>query len=108
MDDSKTVNSYDLKRLKIRSKDVDELTNVVLSVNKDSLLDIFFEEGNVNYDVLSKKILLPYFKLKSRVVKKNNFINMGEIEFKIMGAQPSSSGVVSSKTNIQFSTLIFK
>ena len=47
-----------------------------------------------------KKILLPYFKIKSRILKKSRFFKIGEIGLKVVGVSPGIKGIISSKTYI--------
>lgn len=90
---------YPLRQKK--EKKIQELSSLVVSVNKDSLFDTFLnEESLINYDLLIKKILLPYFKIKSRIIKKSQFFKIGEIGFKVIGLSPFKKGVISSKTYI--------
>lgn len=66
-------------------------------------MDNFYDQESdiVNYELLTKKILLPYFKMKSRVMKKNMNFKIGEIDVKVSGMNPNKKGVVSCKTYIQ-------
>lgn len=48
-----------------------------------------------------KKILLPYFKIKSRIIERSSKIQIGELEFKVIGTFPESVGLVTSKTFIR-------
>jgi hypothetical protein len=57
----------------------------------------------INYELIIKQILLPYFKIKSRVLKQGNFFKIGEVRFKIEGMSPTNKGVVCSQTYIQCS-----
>lgn len=70
-------------------------------IDRDSLLPIFFQSDKIDYDSIVKKILLPYFKLKSRVVKRNMEFRIGELTFKVTGAATASIGTVTSLTFIQ-------
>lgn len=45
-----------------------------------------------------KKILLPYFKIKSRIIKLGKYFKIGEIGFKVTGISPGKKGVITSKT----------
>jgi len=84
-----------------KSKKIDELSSLVLCVNKDRLFSNFFDNiGQINYDLIMKKILLPYFKIKSRILKKNSYFKIGEIDFKVSGLNPGKKGVITSKTVI--------
>lgn len=78
------------------------MSSLVLSTDKDTLFETFYdlEENKVNYDLLIKKILLPYYKMKSRIMKKGMFFKIGEIGFKVIGCAPFTKGTVSSKTYI--------
>lgn len=88
---------------KIKNKKVRELNNLVLYINKDTLFENFYDAENdkIHYEIITKKILLPYFKIKSRVMKKNMHFKIGEIGFKVSGMNPAKKGVVSSKTYVQ-------
>lgn len=84
-----------------KSKKIEQLSSLVLYVNKDSLFSNFFDQnGQVNYDIIMKKILLPYFKIKSRILKKGSYFKIGEIDFKVSGLYPGKKGVITSKTFI--------
>ena len=48
-----------------------------------------------------KKILLPYFKIKSRIIERCSKIHIGELEFKVIGTFPDSIGLITSKTFIR-------
>ena len=80
-----------------------ELTSLVLIVNKDTLLGNFYSDDQeaISYETVMKKILLPYFKIKSRIIERGTKINIGELEFKVIGTFPDVSGIVSSKTFIR-------
>jgi len=81
-----------------------ELQNVVLMVNKDKLLDLgnFYDNQTelINYELVMKKMLLPFFKIKSRILKNGMFFNIGEIDFKVIGCAPQEKGLITSKTYI--------
>ena len=49
-----------------------ELTSLVLIVNKDTLLGNFYSDDQeaISYETVMKKILLPYFKIKSRIIER--------------------------------------
>ena len=87
-----------------KPKKVQELSSLVVLINKDTLFETFLEEESgtvkVNYDLLMKKILLPYFKIKSRILKRGMFFKIGEMDFKVIGVSPFKKGVISSKTYI--------
>lgn len=84
-----------------KSKKIEQLSSLVLYVNKDSLFSSFFDQnGQVNYDLIIKKFLMPYFKMKSRILKKGSFFKIGEIDFKVSGLYPGKKGVITSKTFI--------
>lgn len=84
-----------------KSKKIDELSSVVLCVDKDSLFSNFFDlNEEINFELIKKKILLPYFKIKSRILKKRMFFKIGEIDFKVSGVFPGKKGVITSKTYI--------
>lgn len=82
-------------------KEVRELRAVVLLVEKDSLLDTFLEDDEVNYDLIAKRILLPYFKIKTRVLCLDKGFQIGEIAFKVCGMSPHRLGSVTSSTAVQ-------
>jgi hypothetical protein len=82
-------------------KQVPVLTNIVISTNKDTLISNFHEDDEIDYELLMKKILLPYFKMKSRILKKAKIFKIGEIVFKVIGLSPGNRGVINSKTHIQ-------
>jgi hypothetical protein len=83
-----------------KKKEVEQLENVVLSVNRDTLISTFFIDNNIDYELLMKKLLLPYFKMKRRIVGYNKIFQIGEIEFRISGVSPVDRGVIISKTYI--------
>lgn len=85
------------------SRSIIDLASIVLIVNKDTLLGNFYDKeyDKINYEIIMKKILLPYFKIKSRVIEKNTFIHIGEMEFKVIGMNPERQGVVTAKTYIR-------
>ena len=70
-------------------------------INKDNLFSNFYKNDEIDYDVIMKKILLPYFKMKSRLLKNGSFFKIGEIEFKVAAVLPGFKGIVNSKTYIK-------
>lgn len=82
-------------------KAIEELTSVVIYINKDNLFSNFYDKDEINYDLIIKKILLPFFKMKSRILKHNTFFKIGEIEFKVAGVLPVKKGLVTSRTYIK-------
>lgn len=91
---------------KTKNKKIEDLSNLVLSINKDNLIDTFYntQQQKIDYDIIIKKILLPYFKIKSRVMKKGMQFKIGEISFKVNGLAPFKKGLVTSKTSVQCNT----
>jgi len=86
---------------KKKSKKIDELSSLVLCVDKETLFSNFFNQyDDINYDIIMKRILLPYFKIKSRILKKGSYFKIGEIDFKVSGVSPGKKGVITSKTYI--------
>lgn len=89
-----------------------QLNNLQLMVNKDGLFENFLKSqvNEIDYDLIIKKILLPYFKIKSRILTRGSIFKIGEISFKVTGTTPCKEGVVSSKTfihcNNYYSTII--
>lgn len=72
-----------------------------MSVNKETIFSNFIKtNGIINYELILKKILLPYFKIKRRIVKKGFYFKIGEIEFKVCGVYPGKKGVITSKTYV--------
>jgi len=84
---------------------VNDLNSVVLLINKDKLAEFcnFYDiqKDLIDYELIMKKILLPYFKIKSRILKKGMLFKIGEIDFRVIGSYPSGKGIISSKTYIQ-------
>jgi hypothetical protein len=98
---SLNLNSIKSPTRQKKAKKIQELSSLVIIINKDSLFETFLNEENlINYDLLIKKILLPYFKIKSRIMKKGQFFKIGEMGFKVIGLSPFKKGVISSKTYI--------
>ncbi len=95
------LNVLSPNKIKKPSK-VNELSSLVLSADIDTLFDTFydFETQVINYDLIMKKILLPYYKMKSRIMKKGMFFKIGEIGFRVTGTCPFHKGAISSKTYI--------
>ncbi len=81
---------------------INELCSLVLSADKDTLFDTFCEPESqvINYELIMKKILLPYYKMKSRIMKKGMFFKIGEMGFRVTGTSPFNKGAISSKTYI--------
>lgn len=88
---------------------INSLSSVILYINKDNLFSNFFEKKNeeeepsINYELILKKILLPFFKMKSRVLKRDSYFKIGEIEFKVAGISPGIKGKVNNNTYIKCS-----
>lgn len=76
------------------------LENLVLMTNKDTLPSIFYTDDSIDYNLLMKKILLPYFKIKRRIIEKATQFKIGEIGFKVYGTSPYGIGLVTSRTFI--------
>jgi hypothetical protein len=63
--------------------------------------EIFKTNDEVNYSIIIQKILLPYFKMKIRIVKHNFIFSIGDMNFKVIGLTPYKYGYVSSGTFIR-------
>lgn len=84
-----------------KSRKIEQLSSLVLCVNKDNLFSNFFNQNSqINYDLIMKKILMPYFKIKGRILKKGSYFKIGEINFKVSGLYPGKKGLITSKTFI--------
>lgn len=87
-----------------KQKKIDELSSVVLTIDRDSLFSsLLYENEKINFDLVVKKLILPYFKIKRRILKKGIYFKIGELDFKVAGLFPGKIGVVTSKTYIHCS-----
>jgi len=72
--------------------------------NRDTLLSQFIEEDKIDYSLIIQKLLLPFFKIKQRILKEDFSFQIGEIAFKVSGLNPFRFGFVSSKTYIRLNS----
>lgn len=55
----------------------------------------------IDYDLILKQVLLPFFKIKPRILKKRIFFDIGDIKFKVLGISPVKYGHISNNTFIR-------
>ncbi len=55
----------------------------------------------VKYDLIIKKILLPFFSIHSRILEKNHQFEIGPIKFLVAGTSPHKLGKVTTSTLIR-------
>jgi len=88
--DSETVKIDDMES-------VSNLKEVVLSVCLESIPKEMKFAGKVDYNAVLTNVLLPFFKQKPRILKKNIFFSVKNLYFKVLSCNPHW-GKVSSET----------
>lgn len=74
----------------------------IKSYLRESLIEQFFDlSKEIKYSIIIQKILLPYFKMKIRILKEGSTFKIGDINFKVVGLSPYKYGFISSGTYIR-------
>lgn len=79
---------------------MNELEDVVLFCNKDSVMNDFRDPktGNVNLALVQSALLMPFFQIRARILEKGTYFKIGEIEFYVAACEPYEFGKVTSKS----------
>lgn len=93
------------------SKYVNELEDVFLFCNKDTVIEDFLdanEPGGLNLKLIIRSLLVPYFTMRTRILERGNSFFIGDIEFYVASCEPYEYGKVSSKTTLRCPVAISK
>lgn len=84
------------------------IEKLLLFVVKDTVLSDFEVEGSINFKLLLQKVLMPFFQLRTRVIKQGQMFSIGQIQFFVASstfedgqAESAVGGRVSQKTTIR-------
>lgn len=95
-------------KAKETSSCIQELLHLTIYVVEETVVLEDFKEpsGHVQTDLLLNQLLLPFFQLRTRVVAKNSFFEIGKIKFYIAATTPADFGKVSSRTILSLSQTV--
>lgn len=82
---------------------VNELEDVVLFCNKDSVMDDFRDnsQSGVNLSLISSQLLKPFFQIRTRILEKGTYFKIGTIEFYVAACEPHDFGKVTANSVIR-------
>lgn len=61
-------------------------------------------EKRVKFDVIVKKILLPFFQIHSRILRKGQTFEIGTMQFVVAATAPHKQGKISVNTKMRCNT----
>lgn len=82
------------------SKKLKELSHLILYCNSSSLPTELINDNKIDYNTIIQKIILPYFSIKSRVVRYGVIFKIGNFEFKAVACEPKNGGKITKNTRI--------
>mmetsp|Transcript_2514 Transcript_2514/g.3481 ORF Transcript_2514/g.3481 Transcript_2514/m.3481 type:complete len:123 (+) Transcript_2514:799-1167(+) len=60
----------------------------------------------INYKLILDALLMPFFQLQTRILEKQAFFTIGEIQFFVASTAPHDFGKVSRKTRVKLSAAV--
>ena len=85
------------------SKYVNDLENVLLFVIEETVMDDFKdpESGEIEYKILLNALLMPFFQMRLRILEKNQYFEIGDIQFYVAATAPHDFGKISTRTVVR-------
>ena len=89
---------------------VNELESVLLFAIEETVMDDFKdrESGDINYQMLLKLLLMPFFQLRTRILEKHSYFEIGEIQFYVASTGPYDFGKITTHTKVKLSQSVRK
>lgn len=81
------------------------INSVMFYCNKTNLPEEAFIDGDINYFMILKKLILPFFSIKSRIISVGKVFKIGNFEFQVFHCEPKigkitkNSGIYCTKSN---------
>lgn len=61
------------------TKYVHDLESVLLFVVSETVLDDFKTQSGISFQMLLEKMLVPFFQMRTRILERSQFFNIGEV-----------------------------
>jgi len=72
----------------------------------ETVLEDFQNSEGVNLQMLLEKLLMPFFQLRTRILEKNTYFNIGGVMFYIPATAPYDFGKVSAHTTVRLTQAV--
>ena len=85
------------------SKYVNELENVLLFVIAETVMDDFKEEATdePDFQLLLQSLIMPFFQLRTRILEKNTYFEIGNIQFFVAATSPHEFGKITTNSVVR-------
>ena len=89
---------------------VNELESVLLYVIEETVMDDFKDPATkeINYKVLLDALLMPFFQLRTRILEKYTYFEIGDIQFFVAGTSPHDFGKITTRSSVKLSSSVQK
>ncbi len=89
---------------------VNELESVLLYVIEETVMDDFKDPltKDINYKVLLDALLMPFFQLRTRILEKYTYFEIGDIQFFVAGTAPHDFGKITTRSSVKLSSSVQK
>ena len=82
---------------------MNELENVLLFVVIDTVMDDFKDPttGEPEFQLLLSGLLMPFFQLRTRILEKNSYFEIGNIQFFVAATSPHDFGKITNNSVVR-------
>ena len=85
---------------------VNDLDSVLMFVIDETVMQDFKNSEGVDLQMLLNNILMPFFQILTRILEKNTYFNIGDVQFHIPATTPFDFGKVNATTTIRLTQAV--
>ena len=76
---------------------------MLLFVVDETVMDDFREESSddPNFQMLLQSLVMPFFQLRTRILEKNTYFEIGDIQFYVAATQPHEFGKITTNSVVR-------
>lgn len=63
---------------------------------------------DINYKLILEALLMPFFQLRTRILEKQTYFDIGDIQFFVACTTPHDFGKISTSTRVKLSSAVQK
>lgn len=78
------------------------MENLLLFVVAETVMDDFKDEkGEPDFQILLQGLLMPFFQIRTRILEKNTYFEIGEIQFFVAATSPHDFGKITANSVVR-------
>ena len=82
---------------------MNELENVLLFVIAETVMDDFMDPatGEPDFQLLLSSLIMPFLQLRTRILEKNTYFEIGDIQFFVAATSPHDFGKITTNSVVR-------